>query len=436
MSRDPLPIDAHLPAIVEAVRQRPATVLVADPGAGKSTRVPPALLPLVEGSILLLQPRRIAARSLAARLAAELGERLGEGVGYAVRHERVGGPRTRLWVITEGLLTRRLLEDPLLAGVGCVILDEFHERSLHSDLAVAWCGRVLRGLRPELRLVVMSATLDPAPLAAYLEDCAVISVSAPRFPVQIVEGPAGDLRSLPERVRSAVLREAARPEAGDLLVFLPGAGEIAACAAALADRDDLAVLPLHGGLPPEDQEAALAPAARRKVVLATNVAETSLTIPGIRTVIDSGLQRVNRFDPARGIDDLSLEPCSRAAAAQRAGRAGRSAPGRCLRLWSPLVQARMPETLEPEVRRVDLAPLLLAIKRLHGADARRFPWFEAPEPERLEAGERLLDLLGACSGRHGPLTALGERLCAVPAHPRVARLLLAGADAGLPRLAA
>ncbi len=431
-----LPIDRYLPEAVAALREHGALVLTADPGAGKSTRLPPALLDSVEGEILLLQPRRIAARSLATRIASERGGRLGGETGYAVRHERIGGRDTRLWVITEGLLTRRLTEDPLLEGVGCVILDEFHERSLHADLALAWCAQLRRELRPDLRICAMSATMDPAPIAGFLGNAAIIQVSAPRFPVQIAEGRAGDVRNLTERVADCVLREAEREDAGDILVFLPGAGEIRSCAAALAQRDDLAVLPLHGALPAEEQDEALGPNLRRKVVLATNVAETSLTIPGIRTVIDAGLQRINRFDPLRGLDDLALEPCSRAAADQRAGRAGRTAPGRCVRLWSPLTQARMAEASEPEIQHADLAPFLLGLKQLHGADARTFPWFQAPETLRLEAGERLLALLGACTGMWQPLTALGTRLARLPAHPRVGRLMLAAADAGAPQLGA
>ncbi len=432
----PLPIDQHIPQAIAGLRERGALVLVADPGAGKSTRLPPALLEHIDGDILLLQPRRIAARSLATRIASERDERLGETIGYAVRHERVGGRTTRLWVITEGLLTRRLAEDPLLEGVGCVILDEFHERSLHADLALAWCAQLRHELRPDLRLIAMSATMDPGPVAACLGNAAVVQVAAPRFPVQMAEGRPGDVRNLAERVAECVQREIERADAGDLLVFLPGAGEIRGCAAALAHRDDIIVLPLHGALPADEQDQALRSNERRKVVLATNVAETSLTIPGVRTVIDAGLQRINRFDPERGLDELTLESCSRASADQRAGRAGRTAPGRCVRLWSPLTQARMAETSEPEIARADLAPFILALKQLHGADARTFPWFQTPEPGRLEAGERLLAALGACSAMWQPLTALGVRLARLPAHPRVGRLLLAAADAGEPQLGA
>jgi ATP-dependent helicase HrpB len=424
----PLPIDPHLPPARAALGQRGALVLTADPGAGKSTRLPPALLPDVAGDILLLQPRRIAARSLAARIADEQGWRLGDTVGYRVRHERVGGRGTRLWVMTEGTLTRRLADDPYLEGVGCVILDEFHERSLHTDLALAWCAELRRTVRPDLRLVVMSATMDPAPVATFL-DGATVAVAAPRFPVELIDGPTADLRHLAERTAEAVREAARRPEAGDILVFLPGMGEIRATAALLPD-DDLAVLPLHGSLPPDEQDRALRPADRRKVVLATNVAETSLTIPGIRTVIDTGLARVNRYDPDRGFDDLVLEPISLAAAGQRAGRAGRTAPGRCIRLYSPLTRARMAAASDPELTRVDLAPFALTLKSLHGPDPRTFPWFQAPEPQRLETACALLDALGASAGCWGGLTALGIRLAQLPLHPRLGRLLLDAETAG------
>ncbi|MEK7415960.1 MAG: ATP-dependent helicase HrpB, partial [Planctomycetota bacterium] len=431
-----LPIDAHVSRALNHLRTNGSLVLTAAPGAGKSTRIAPALIELGPGEILLLQPRRIAARSLAARIASERGWRLGDEVGYSVRHERVGNRATRLWVMTEGTLTRRLADDPLLEGVSCVVLDEFHERSLHADLALAWCAELRRSLRPDLRICVMSATMDPRPIAAFLGDAPIMEVAAPCHPVELREGRSGDVRSLPERVAEAVANEAKRSDAGDMLVFLPGVGEIRGCAAAIGERDDLLVLPLHGGLPPEEQDAALKPADRRKVVLATNVAETSLTIPGIRTVIDAGLQRVNRFDPLRGIDDLGLEPCSRAAADQRAGRAGRTAPGRCIRLWSPLTQARMPERTEPEIARVDLAPFLLTLKGLHGADTRTFPWYEAPEHQRHDAGEHLLAALGACVDAYGALTPLGQRLARLPTHPRIGRLLLAASEAGRPHLGA
>ena len=433
-----LPIDAHLAAAVAAVRERGALVLTAAPGAGKSTRLPPALLPVVRGQVLLLQPRRIAARTLARRIADERGGRLGDEVGYQVRFDKVGGERTRLWVLTEGLLSRRLQSDPLLEGVGAVVLDEFHERSIHTDLVLAHLAELRRGLRPDLVVVVMSATLDPGPVAGFLGDCPVIDVPAPVFPVTIRHQPMDRQTRLEEAVAAAVVQALAADDHGDVLVFLPGAGEIRACQARLYDLPGLTVLPLHGGLPADEQDRALVPApdGTTKIVLATNVAETSLTIPGIRTVIDSGLVRIDRFDPERGLDQLVLEDCSKASATQRAGRAGRTAPGRCWKLWSQAAEVRRSPATDPEVHRVDLAPTLLLLKGWHGADPRSFPWFDPPAADRLDHGEDLLALLGATAAPWTALTAVGERLARLPVHPRLGRLLLSAADAGQPNFGA
>jgi ATP-dependent helicase HrpB len=422
----PLPIDAHLAAAVAAVRERRSLVLTAAPGAGKSTRIPPALLGAVTGQVLLLQPRRIAARSLARRIADEQGWQLGGEVGFQVRFEKIGGPATRLWVLTEGLLSRRLLSDPLLDGVGAVILDEFHERSIHTDLCLAHLAEVRRSLRPDLAVVVMSATLDPAPVAAFLDNAPVVQVAAPTYPVEIRHLPQDRQDRLEDRVAAAVDTALAAPDHGDVLVFLPGAGEIRHCAGRLGGLDAV-VLPLHGGLPADEQDRAIRPDpdGRTRIVLATNVAETSLTIPGVRTVIDSGLVRIDRFDPDAGLDQLVTEPCSRASAAQRAGRAGRTAPGRCFKLWSQTEDARRPAATDPDVHRTDLAgTLLLLLKSWHGADARTFPWFDIPHLDRLQHGEDLLARLGAIAAPWGPLTARGQAMARLPVHPRLARLLL------------
>ncbi len=435
-----LPVDAHLEEVRAALAARGAAVVVAPPGSGKSTRIPPALIDL-PGQVLLLQPRRVAARSLARRIAQERGWELGREVGYQVRFERVGGRDTRLWVMTEGTLTRRLQEDPYLEGVSAVILDEFHERSLHSDLCLAWCAELRRTVREDLRLLVMSATLDAEPIAAFLGNAPIVRVATPAFPVQVRLRGAVDSRQLGAAVQDAV-REAVRDDdCGDILVFLPGVGEIRAAAYdldGLAAAEHLCVLPLHGSLPPEEQDRALAPdpAGRRKVVLATNVAETSVTIPGVRTVIDSGLARVARFDAGPGLDQLALERIARSSADQRAGRAGRTAPGRCWRLWSPLEDARLAAHADAEMDRVDLAPTLLALKAWHGEDPRTFPWFTAPDAERLAAGETLLARLGALSAPFAARTALGDRIAGLPVHPRLGRLLLAAQEAGAPRLGA
>ena len=433
-----LPIDDILPAVDAALRERRRLVLTAPPGSGKSTRVPPRLMGFMKGQVLLLQPRRVAARSLATRIAAERGVELGGEVGYRVRFERVGGPQTKLWVMTEGTLTRRLLDDPYLDGVGCVILDEFHERSLHTDLALAWLAELQRTVRDDLSLVVMSATMDPAPVARFLADAQgaapVLDAPGRPFPVAVRNWLRDADRRLDERIALAVNEALEDADSGDVLVFLPGTGEIRGCQAALDGRVDADVLPLHGQLPPDEQDRALRPGPRRRVVLATNVAETSLTIPGVRTVIDSGLARVNRFNADTGLDELVLEGISKASADQRAGRAGRTAPGRCWRLWSPTEDNRRAAATDPEIARVDLAPTALLLKSWQGDDPRHFPWFQKPAEDRLQAGEELLAMLGASAGVFGPLTERGKRLARLPAHPRLARLILDAVAAGVPRL--
>jgi ATP-dependent helicase HrpB len=429
----PLPVDELIPDVLRHIARGSGLVLAAPPGSGKSTRVPPALAKQLPGKTYLLQPRRIAAKALAKRIAAEQGWRIGGEVGYRVRFERSGGDQTRLWVMTEGSLTRQLMADPYLDGVSCVILDEFHERSLHVDLALAYL-REVQAVRPELKLVAMSATLAAAPLASYLGNCPVVESAGTLHAVETSHANIDQGLPLETRVARAVLEALKHPDCGDVLVFLPGTGEIRACERAL-EGIDADVLPLHGQLSPDEQERALEPGDRRRVVLATNVAETSLTIPGVRTVIDSGLARVLRFAPRSGVEELALEPISRQSATQRAGRAGRTAPGRCIRLWTPLADRQLPEASDPEVRRADLAPILVSLKRLGYADAARFPWFEAPEPERREAAERLLALIGAAPA-DGPLTPLGERLASLPLHPRLGKLLVEAAGARAPRLGA
>ncbi len=427
---EPLPVDVILPELLTALRGHGAAVLTAPPGTGKSTRVPPALVAapdlLAPGHprVLLLQPRRVAAISLARRIAEERCWQLGREVGHRVRFDSVGGAGTRLWVETEGTLTRQLLTDPYLEGVGAVILDEFHERSQHVDLALAWLTELRRTVRPDLRLVVMSATMDAAPVAGFLDDAPVLDAPATLHEVKILHRPARPRERLPDQIHRLLDEALADPdEAGDVLVFLPGVGEIEACARLLGDRDDLAVVPLHGSLPADAQRRALEPAARRKVVLATNVAETSLTIPKVRTVIDSGLARVARFAPETGLDVLRLEAISAFSATQRSGRAGRTAPGRCLRCWSRLEDRRRPQAMEPELQRCDLAGILPAVKSLHGADCAGFPWFDAPAAERLAAAEELLARLGWIDEPGAALNARGRYLVDLPLHPRLGRLL-------------
>ena len=458
----PLPIDRHLPEIVAQVRRHRALVLVAEPGAGKTTRVPPALLKagLLRGehpNLVMLQPRRVAARAAAQRIAEEQGWELGREVGYHVRFEKRLGPDTRLRVLTEGILTRQLLDDPFLEGTGAVLLDEFHERSLHTDVAVALLREVKQTVREDLILVVMSATLEAEPVSRFLGDCPVVRAEGRTFPVEIVhDAPTGVATTgrlhLSDRVAAAVSQTVTDPAAvfphsalstqhpalpNDVLVFLPGAEEIRRTMhrlEPLAEREGLLLTPLHGSLPFEEQTRALRPAppGRRKIILATNIAETSLTIEGVRTVIDGGYARVAGYDPRRGLDRLELKRVSKASATQRAGRAGRTAPGRCLRLWSAKEHAALPEFELPEVQRVDLCGTVLALHAWGKPDPRAFGWYEPPPEQALVAAEQLLAMLGALTGEaNGQITDVGRQLMALPVHPRIGRLLVEAAREGL-----
>ena len=341
---------------------------------------------------------RVAARASAFRIAEENGWQVGEEVGYQIRFERRVGPKTRLIVETEGVLNRQLVADPFLEGVGLAILDEFHERSLHTDLAIALLREVRETVREDLRIVVMSATLDAGPVAEFLGGCPIIRAEGRAFPVEIVYRPETKPASA-EAIVGAVESALKGPDdAGHVLVFLPGAEEIRRAGVyleSLARQENFEVLPLHGALPEAEQDRALRPSNRRKVILATNIAETSLTIDGVRTVIDSGLARFASDDPAKGLDRLELGRISKASATQRAGRAGRTAPGRCLRLWSEREQRGMVESDPPEVARVDLASTVLTLHAWNVPDVARFGWFETPPADRLDASERLLVMLGA-----------------------------------------
>jgi len=416
--RPSLPIDPHLAEIRERLAARRAVVVIAPPGAGKTTRVPPAVAE--EGPVIVLQPRRLAARSLAARIAAENGFTLGEEVGWQVRAERRFTARTRILVATEGILTARLQSDPLLTGFRTVVLDEFHERSIHADLALALAREAWRA-RSDLRIAVMSATLDAGPVAAYLEDAPVVRIAVREHPVDV---------SYAGTTVEEAIAEAWRRGAGHLLAFLPGAPEIRSVGARIATMRlaGARLFPLHGRLSAEEQDAAIAPDEARKIVLATNVAETSLTVPGVATVVDTGLQRLPRFDPVLGIDRLVTERIPRDAADQRAGRAGRTGPGRAVRLWDE--RDERPPHREPEIARIDLAGPLLDLLAW-GGSPRTFPWFEAPSEDRLARALELLRRLGAVEGEH--LTPLGRTLAALPLSPRLARVLVA---AGGSRLAA
>ena len=452
----PLPIDPELPGLVGALERQASLVLVAEPGAGKTTRVPPALLDASFAAgreVLVTAPRRLAVRLAARRVAEERGERLGERVGYRIRFEEAAGPATRLVYLTEGVLLRRLATDPALDGVAAVVLDEFHERTLDADLALALLRRLQRGARPDLRLVAMSATLAAEPVAAFL-DAPVHRVAGRPFPVAVEHLSRPDPRPLEQQVASAVraaLEGEGGPEdggagragdgrgagegRGDILVFLPGAAEIRrareACTG-LAAAHDLEIVPLHGDLPSAEQDRAVRPAPRRKLILSTNVAETSVTIDGVTVVIDSGLARVAGHSPWSGLPTLATRPISRASAAQRAGRAGRTAPGRCLRLFTRHDHDTRPAFDEPAVRREDLAGSLLLLHALGVRDAAAFEWFETPRAAALEARERLLADLGA-TAPGGELTATGRALQRYPLHPRAARLLDEAARRGAAR---
>jgi len=425
-----LPVDAVLAALVAALRQHPAAILIAPPGSGKTTRAPPALADSFPGKVILLQPRRVAARLAARRIASERGSSVGQEVGYRIRFENRTSGRTRIEVVTEGLLTAMIQSDPFLEGVGTVILDEFHERSLHADLALALVAEVQREARPDLKIVVMSATLDPAPIQGFFVDCPLITAEGRVFPVEIEHAPKPDDRWIEVRMAEGIRNALERTSSGHVLAFLPGVGEIERTRERLSDLK-CPVLPLHGRLKGDAQDLALAPSDKRKVVLATNIAETSVTLAGATAVVDCGLHRQPRFLPRLGASRLELQPISGASATQRAGRAGRTGPGVCLRMWTAATR-RIPMEI-PEIQRVDLAPALLEVYAW-GSDPEAFPWFERPPRGTLAQGVGLLELLGAV--RDGRITSIGREMAAFPLHPRLARVVLEGSRRGCLREAA
>ena len=426
-----LPIDAVLLEIQSALATGAPLVLEAPPGAGKTTRVPWAIHEAFpQGEVIVAEPRRLAARLTAARVASERGQRLGDTVGYSVRFEEVAGPKTRIRYVTEGVLLRRLLAQPDLPGVGQVVLDEFHERSLLTDLLLVLLER-LRARRPELGLTVMSATLDAEPVATLLGATRVRSEGR-TFPLSIEHLPALDDRPLDKQIVSAV-RIATAEDSGDVLVFLPGSGDIRRALSALeplAAERNLLVLPLHGDLPIAEQARAVEPAARRKVVLSTNVAETSVTIDGVTTVIDSGLARLASHSPWSGLPTLTTVKISRASAIQRAGRAGRTREGRVLRLYTKGDFESRREHELPEIARADLSEALLALAGAGIAEPQSLRWLTAPPPAALGAAQELLQWLGATTPK-GDISPLGRRLLELPLHPRLARIVARGEELGV-----
>jgi ATP-dependent helicase HrpB len=425
-----------LPRLREALATIPNAVLEAPPGAGKTTLVPLALLDedwLGGRKILVLEPRRLAARMAARRMAHLLGEEVGRTVGFRVRMESQVGPETRIEVITEGILTRRLIDDPELAGVAAVIFDEFHERSIHTDLGLALCLEAQEALREDLRILVMSATLDGAPIARLLGHAPVISSEGRAYPVETSYLDRPEPREL-DRAVAAAIRRALADEQGSILAFLPGEGEIRRVQALLQEASlgqDILIAPLFGALGAKEQDAAVRPAppGKRKVVLATDIAETSLTIEGIRIVVDGGYRRKPRFDPASGMTRLETRRVSRAGADQRRGRAGRLEPGVCYRLWPKAETAALAGFETPEIMEADLAPLALDLASWGVASPADLRWLDPPPAAQYARARELLAELGAVDGE-GRFTDHGKQMARLPMHPRLAHMLIAGQAAG------
>jgi ATP-dependent helicase HrpB len=439
-----LPIYEIEGAILASVREHRRVIASAPTGSGKSTQVPQMLLDhglLREGQVVVLQPRRLATRLLAARVARERGTELGREVGYQIRFENVTGPDTRIRFVTEGVLLRQMIQDSKLLGISALIFDEFHERHLYGDITLARALDLQESTRPDLKILVMSATLDAARLEEYLKPCQVLESHGRTFPVDMkFAGEPGylDKRPVWDQAAGAFCDFVNSGGLGDVLVFMPGGFEISQTIQAIQHCDEakgFILLPLHGELAPRDQDAAVARYEKRKVVVATNVAETSLTIDGVRCVIDSGLARIPRYDPQRGINTLLVEKISRASADQRAGRAGRTAPGVCLRLWSQDEHGYRPAQELPEIKRLDLAEVVLTLKASGVHDLRKFRWLEPPEEQALAHAEELLIDLGAiksadASPANARITEVGRKMLAFPLHPRYGRMLLAAQQYG------
>ena len=419
-----LPIDEVLPEIIASLQISPNLVIEAAPGAGKTTRVPAEILKVISGEVLVLEPRRIAARMAARRVASEMSERIGETVGYQVRFDEVAGPRTRLRFVTEGVLTRRLISDPDLKGVDAVVLDEFHERHLEGDFSLALLKRLQRR-RPDLRLVVMSATLDVETIANYLDGCPIVKSGGRLFELSVNHLPYSP-EPLELQLRNALDMLLAQSSDGDILAFLPGAAEIrrsmSACDAS-ARRAGVAMFPLHGSLSPEEQDRAITPGPRRKLILATNVAESSITVEGVNAVIDSGLARFATWSHWSGLQTLTVGRVSKASAKQRAGRAARTGPGRVLRLYTVEDYQLRPEHDTPEILRSDLSQLCLTLRAMH-IDPADIEWLDAPPEAAVASAESLLDRLGASGDAV-------RQLSRFPLSPRLSRVVIDAVDRGV-----
>ena len=420
-----LPIDTLIPEILQTLEKNNAAVVVARPGAGKTTRVPPALLSAdfaQDKEIWVLQPRRLAAKLAALRVAEEMGEKPGQQVGYQFRFEKCVTAQTRLRFLTDGMLLPLAQADPEFKQVAAIILDEFHERSLELDLSLAWLRRLQLGPRPDLRLLVMSATLDSESLSSYLSGCPVFKSDGRTFPVKTEYLPFAEQPDLSLKVKAAVRQLASRKIQGTTLVFLPGLFEIKRCAQALA-QEPVEVHSLYGGLSVEEQQKVLNPSKGNKVILSTNVAETSLTVQGVTAVIDSGLTRQSRVSGWSGLQSLVTIPASQASSAQRAGRAGRLQEGLCLRLYTQYDFDHRAAFDLPELLRADLSRSVLDLKCLGVTDLNQFPWFLSPPPGSLEAAQLLLHRLGALD-KQGRLTPIGRRMAQLPVSPRLAKFLI------------
>ncbi|MEO6400774.1 MAG: ATP-dependent helicase HrpB, partial [Vicinamibacteria bacterium] len=434
---DTLPVAGVLPQLREALASERIVILTAAPGAGKSTLVPLELMrePWLAGQrITMLEPRRLAARTVATRMSSQLNEAVGQTVGYRIRRESRMSALTRVEVVTEGILTRQLLSQPDLEGCGLLIFDEFHERSIHADLGLALARRAQTLFRPDLRILIMSATLDEAMMSRQLGGVPVITSAGRTFPVEITYAPE-DIQTDRDSVPSvaAAVRRALRTTEGDVLTFLPGTSEISRVASALQDIDDLDIRPLHGELTIEAQHAAIVPGPRRRVVLATNIAETSLTIEGVRVVVDSGLARVSRFDSGLGLSRLETVRIARDNADQRAGRAGRLSAGTAFRLWTQGTQMSLSASRSPEIVDADLLPLALDLAIWGEADD-SVSWITSPQLGALAEARRILVELGAM--KDGSVTSHGRAIHELGVHPRIGHLLIEGRTMKLGGLAA